>query len=51
MNIQFCLYHRLEHLGMEPAYTTDLMGVAVQVDFLMVHNRVTYQMLCHGEPT
>jgi len=30
MNIQFCLYHRLHHLHMEPSYTTDLMGVAVQ---------------------
>ena len=34
MNIQFCLFHRLDHLKLSPRYTTDLMGVAVQVKFL-----------------
>ena len=33
MNIQFCLFHRLDHLKLSPRYTTDLMGVAVQVEF------------------
>ena len=32
MNIQFCLFHRLDHLKLSPRYTTDLMGVAVQVE-------------------
>ena len=31
MNIQFCLFHRLSHLKLSPRYTSDLMGVAVQV--------------------
>lgn len=31
MNIQFCLFHRLNHLQLSPRYTSDLMGVAVQV--------------------
>ena len=34
MNIQFCLFHRLNHLQLSPRYTSDLMGVAVQVKFL-----------------
>ena len=31
MNIQFCLFHRLSYLKLSPRYTSDLMGVAVQV--------------------
>ena len=31
MNIQFCLFHRLSFLKLSPRYTSDLMGVAVQV--------------------
>jgi len=31
MNVQFCMYHRLENLHLRPKYTTDIMGVAVQV--------------------
>ena len=37
MNIQFCLFHRLNHLKLSPRYTTDLMGVAVQVKMTSVY--------------
>jgi len=31
MNVQFCMYHRLESLSLRPHYTTDIMGITVEV--------------------